>query len=113
MALLTVEMVSRSGVDVAGVAAASGGDEFTNSGSEFVEIKNGGASSINVTFETQATVDGEAVADKVVAIPAGVTKIIGPFPRGVYNDVNGRVKISYSAVTSVTVKVLKLKCVAE
>lgn len=107
MAVLTAETVSRSGVDVAGVAASSGGDEFDNSGSDFVEIKNGGAGSINVTFVTQATVDGEAVADKVVAVPAGTTKIIGPFPKGIYNNANGRVQMTYSAVTSVTVKVLR------
>lgn len=106
MAILTAATVSRAGVDVVGAAAGAGGDSFANTGKEFLEVKNGGAASINVTLDIVATLDGQPVTDPVVAVGAGVTKIIGPFPTGIYNDANGRVNVSYSAVTSVTVKVL-------
>lgn len=107
MAVLTAVPVTRAGLDVVGVAADAAGDEWVNTGQEFVEVKNGSAVSINVTLNIKALLDGAAAVNPVVAVGAGVTKIIGPFPKGIYNDTsNGRAKITYSAVTSVTTKVL-------
>jgi hypothetical protein len=108
MATLTVATASRSGVDMAGASCAGGGDAFLNSGQEVVQIFNGDSGSHNVTFVTQATCDGLSVTDLVVAVAAGVTKTIGPFPSGIYNDANGLLQMTYSAVTSQTVKVLKV-----
>ena len=108
MATLVAVDISRAGVVADGVAAAGGGDAFANIGAEILLVKNGSVSSINVTLVTQATVDGNAVADPVVAVGAGVTKAIGPFPRYIFNDANGLVQVTYSGVTTVTVKVLKL-----
>lgn len=108
MAVLTVTPVTRAGVDVAGVAADVAGDEWANTGKEIVEVKNGSGVSITVTLDVKATLDGNAVTDPTVTITAGQTKAIGPFPRGVFNDANDRAKITYSAVTSVTTKVLQV-----
>lgn len=108
MATLTVAASDRAGVDVAGASAAGGGDAFANTGYELVIIKNGDASDHTVTFVTQATVDGQAVADRTVTLTAGHTYAIGPFQPGIYNDANGLVQMTYSAVTSVTVKVVKI-----
>lgn len=108
MAILTVAAVSRAGVDAAGAAADVAGDSFPNTGAEFLLVKNGDAAPINVTLDIKATLDGAAVTDPVVAVAAGATMLIGPFPRGIYNDANGRVSVGYSAVTTVTVKALKL-----
>jgi hypothetical protein len=105
---LTPVDVARTGVDIAGVAANVDGNFWTNTGAEMLLVTNGGGSPINVTLVTQATVDGNAVADPVVAVGNGVTKAIGPFPRYVFNDATGYVQVTYSAVTSVTVKVLRL-----
>lgn len=108
MATLAVTDVVRAGVVADGAAAAGGGDAFPNTGAEILVVKNGGVGSINVTLVTQATVDGNAVADPVVAVGAGVTKAIGPFPRYIFGDATGLVQVTYSGVTSVTVKVLKV-----
>src|SRR6266540_2006220 len=108
MATLAVSDVVRAGGVADGAAAAGGGDAFAHTGAELLVVKNGSVSSINVTLVTQATVEGNAVADPVVAVGAGVTKAIGPFPRYIFGDANGLVQVTYSAVTSVTVKVLKL-----
>ena len=108
MATLTVTTVTRAGVDVAGVAADALGDEWPNTGQEFIEIKNGGGAGITATLDIKSTVDGAAVTDPTVSIGAGATKIIGPFPTGIYNDSStGRAKVTYSGVTSVTIKALK------
>lgn len=108
MATLTATTITRSGVDVAGVTpTASTGDNWANTGYELVEIKNGSGGSINVTLDITAAPDGLAVTDPVVAVAAGATKIIGPFPPGIYNDGNGLAKVTCSSVSSVTIKVLK------
>lgn len=108
MAVLTAATVSRAGTDVAGVAAGAGGDSFANTGKEFLEVKNGSGASITVTLDVQATLEGMAVTDPTVAVAAGATKIIGPFPTHLFNDANGRANVTYSAVTTVTVKVLTI-----
>lgn len=110
MATLAVTPISRAGLDVTGVAAdAALSDEFPNTGFEFVEIKNGGGAPITVTLDIKPTLDGAAVVDPTVSISNGVTKIIGPFPPAFYNDsTTQRAKVSYSAVTSVTIKVFKI-----
>ena len=110
MATLPVNTIVQTGLDTSSSygAANSGGDELPNTGREFVHIKNGGGSSINVTITSEATHEGLAVADPVIAIDAGDEAMIGPFKRGVYNNANGRVAIAYSAVTSVTIAAFKL-----
>jgi len=55
---------------------------------------------------TQQTVDGEAIADKTIVIPAGERHLVGPFPKTVYNDSNGRVQLSYSSETDIEVAVI-------
>lgn len=108
MALLTAAVLARTGVDIAGVTPGGSGDTFVNTGQEYVIVKNSSGGSINVTLDVVATVDGAAVTDPVVAVGAGVEKMIGPFPTGWYNDGNGQAKVTCSATTSVTIKVVKL-----
>lgn len=108
MTTLTVVPVTRAGVDVAGVAVSAGPDSFANTGKEILEIKNGSGGSINVTIPVQATVDGMAVASDVIAVGNGVTKAIGPFPTGMYNNGSGLVLFTCSATSSVTAKALQI-----
>jgi len=90
------------------VAAGAGGDEFDNDGRTWVEVTNGGGGSINVTVD-QVNPDSQGrVLDPVIAVGAAVTKRFGPFEKTLFDDANGRVKLSYSGVSSVTVGVFKL-----
>ena len=115
MADLTKQKILESGLAPTMVAAAGGGDALTaNTGKEFLMVVNGGAGSINVTATVQnADLDSEShgeisKGDRVVAVGAGETKMIGPFARGAFNDINGKVQITYSGVTTVTVAELYL-----
>jgi hypothetical protein len=109
MADLTVETVARTGLNATYVACSAGGDAVLNTGVDCVLVKNGSGSSITVTVVTQDTVDGNAVADRTVVIPAGEERIIGPFRGGVtYNDVDNKVQLTYSAVTSLTIAALRI-----
>lgn len=110
MSLRTPTVVDRNGVDLAGTAADVAGDTWANSGQEFVVIKNGSGAGITVTLNIRPTaIDGTlgTVTDPTVAIAAGATRIIGPFPPGLYNDAQGLAQVLYSAVTTVTMTVIK------
>jgi len=108
MALLTVQQISRAGLTRSLTAAAGGGDTFANDGRTFLEVANRSGGSITVTIVTTANVDGNAVADTSVAVGAGVTMLIGPFPPATYNDANGIVSLTYSGVTSLTLNPFRL-----
>lgn len=113
MAALTVQQSKRAGngIDLAGVAANVGGDTFPTTGREVLVIKNGGVGSVTLTVATPSTVDGLPVGDLTAAIGAGETRMIGPFPPGVYaadGQPGNNVALSYSGVTSVTVAVVRV-----
>ncbi len=106
MATLVVQKPSLTGVTVTFVSAAGGGDVFPNTGREFIHIKNGDASSHDITVNSVTPCDQGADHDLVVAVGAGVTKAIGPFATTRFNDGSGNVSLTYSAVTSVTIAIV-------
>jgi len=114
MAILTVTTVGRGASavnpDGVAVAAAGGGDSFVNTGVEFLYIKNAGVGAMTLTypFVTTLSVDGQDPPDPSISVTNGQNRLIGPFPVHLFNDTNGRVNLTYSGVTSVTVAPLKL-----
>ncbi len=108
MALLTAALMSRAGVSTVGaLPTASTGDTWANTGAELVAIKNGAGAPMTVTLHIPATIDGAAAVDPTITIADGVTELVGPFPVGYYNDVNGLAKVTCSPVTGSTIKVIK------
>lgn len=73
------------------------GDDYVmaNTGVERLLILDA-ASGVNLTVTTPGTVDGLAVADRVVAIAAGGAQLIGPFNPAVYNDGDGDIAFDFS-----------------
>ncbi len=109
MAALTMQDVVRAGIAPTYAAADVAGDNFVNDGRIMIHLKNTNAAVRNVTVITQMVVDGKAVADDLIAIPATTgDKMIGPFPPTIYNDVNGKVQLTYDAVTNLTIAVIRL-----
>lgn len=109
---LTIVNFAEAGITHAAVAANVDGNMFDNSGKEVLMVINGSGVSVNVTIQTQQTINGLAVADRVVAVGAGVTKFMGSFqPLILWNVVGGvdnnKAYIDYSAVTTVTVAVYR------
>jgi|CXWL01.1.fsa_nt_gi hypothetical protein len=105
---LSVQQIVRTGLTHTFAAVDQpNGNEFVNDGACFLYVKNASGGSINVTTITQPTVDSLAVADLVVAVGAGVNKLIGPFPPSIYNT-DGKVQVDFSAGTSVTAAVIRL-----
>lgn len=103
MATLAVQKITPAGTGPTYGAAAGGGDQFTNDGRTQFHVKNGSGSSINVTVNSIAACSQGFDHDLVVAVPAGGERMIGPFEPARFNDSNGLVSVTYSAVTTVTV----------
>lgn len=114
MATITAVNTSDSGADIAFTAAAGGGDQFLNAANTVLLVKNEDASSKDVTITAQSTsvntpgYGPTTKADTVHTVAAGETAIIGTFGSRAFNDSSGYVQITYSAVTSVSVAVLKI-----
>lgn len=116
MAAMTIQTIPPTGIVPTYASVTASADTIATGGDERVmlHVKNGGGSSINVTIpavNTSARVPGVGditVANKVVAVPAGSEKIIGPFSAA-YRDGDGLVSPTYSATTSVTAAALKLE----
>lgn len=107
MAELTVQKVLLGGLDPVYSAADVLGDTFANDGKLFLHVKNGDASPKTVTIDSVAQCSHGFDHDIAVTIPASDEKLIGPFPAYRFNDANGKVKVTYSAITSVTVATFK------
>lgn len=58
----------------------------------FLAVRNSGGAPYNVTIPTPGTVDGQAIADRVVAVANGAVKFIGPFTTD-YMQADGTVYI--------------------
>ncbi|MFE3855302.1 hypothetical protein ACFXPN_29740 [Streptomyces griseorubiginosus] len=90
----------------AATAAAVAGDTAEVGPRRFLYVNNGSGGSITVTLATPGTVSGLAVADPTYAIAAGKAGVI-PLAN-VFRGSNGRASITYSAVTSLTVRPFEL-----
>ena len=108
--VITVQQIARTGLASA-LAAADGANHnyFANDGQTFLYVKNASGSPITVTINTPGLVDGLAIADLTVSVPATTgERMIGPFPPGIYNQSDGSVYVDWSSATSVTMGAFRL-----
>lgn len=117
---LTVQVISRTGLGPTYASAATGdGNVFNNSGRNvFLHVKNASGSPITVQIDTPGLIDGLNLPTKDISVPATTgERMIGPFPV-MYeqydsdNSIAAAVKVTYSAVTSVTVAAIQLPMAA-
>lgn len=97
---------SLTGLNLTMNAAAGGGDSFDNNGSVLVRINNGSGGAITITADGPKAdnfgITGDS-HDLGISVPAGENRIWGPFPTNRFNDANGRVQLTYSGVTTLTI----------
>lgn len=103
MANLTVQSISQTGITPTFAAANALGDNIRNDGKSFLHIKNGGAASITVTFDSIGKCNQGFDHDVIITVTAAGERIVGPFGVSRFNDELGKLNIAYSAVTTVTV----------
>lgn len=107
MALLSTQVVAPTGTALTFAAATVGGDTCATGSDVRLFVKNGSGSSITVTLVTPGTVDGDlAIADRTVTVAAGAETAI-PMTDLYRNPSTGVASITYSAVTTVTVAVVR------
>lgn len=111
MAELNPQVSVVGGVELVFVAASAAGDSFRNTNHEILVIRNEGASSRSVIFQSQVLKTYRAFNedhDPEGLIPAGETRYFGPFLRSRYNDETSKVKFTYSSEADLVVAVLKI-----
>lgn len=111
MAELSLQEVTRDGLNVSFVAASSGGDSLDIDGIVWLRVKNGDASAHTVTVASTvgSPPPGTTVNDVSQSIPAGEERDIGPFPKSGFGDSQRKASITYDAVTSMQIAALTIK----
>ncbi len=105
---LGVQAITRSGLEPAYTPANVDGHAIPNDGRTFLHVQCG-ATPCTATFDLPRTVDGQPVTDRPVLVPANEGRMIGPFPRDLYNQPGlEALHVDFSAVTSVTVAAIRL-----
>lgn len=100
---LAVQQIVRTGLTPVLAAANADGSYVPNDGRTYLEVANSGVET-TVTVDTPGTVDGLAVANLAVVVPATTgRKKIGPFPPDTYNQPDGTIKVTFSQVTGITI----------
>lgn len=109
--LLSTQKIDEDGLAATYDAAAAGGDSFVNDGRTFLHVKNGDASPHTATVAavqgtTRKPGFGELTKGNAsVQVAAGGEAFLGPFPTIAFGS---QPDITYDAVTSVTVAVLRI-----
>jgi hypothetical protein len=106
MTVRTVQVPTDAGIAVTMNAAASG-DQFAVDDSVLLIVKNGDASSHDVTLTTPNTEGGLAIADRTVTVAAGATEAI-LVGHARYADTGGLCSLAWSATTSMTWGVVRV-----
>jgi len=85
--VLTLQETSRDGLEV---TYAAGDDvnnhSFDNANQDIILHVINGATVCNVTVVTSMTIDGEAIPDKTINVPATEDRFIGPFRNDLYGQ---------------------------
>lgn len=101
MATVNTQNITNLGTAATYSAASPGGDRFLPADGTFLHVKNGGGSPITVTLVTPGSVDGLAVADRPISVPAGSDRFIAA-PSKLYRSNDGLGDVTWSGTTSVT-----------
>ena len=104
MATLTPQKIEELGLTISAyTACASGGDDFVNTGVEFVQVQNNhgsAARTVTITATTENISDITYGTLKKInvtkTIAAGKSMFFGPFKMLAFNNADGKVAITYS-----------------
>lgn len=107
MATLAPQQIAVTGTTVTFVAASAGGDACVPDDRVFLRVKNGSGSSINVTVVVPGSTYGQPNPDPVIAVPATTGDVTIDLPPALADPTTGLVSWTYSAVTTVTVALVR------
>jgi hypothetical protein len=106
---ITPQAASAAGVAVAYEAANVDGNSYGISSRRAIHAKNASAGALTVRVITPGTIQGLAIADRDVSVPAGSDRLIGIGDSAIYRQSDGTVHVDYpGGVTSLTVAVIEI-----
>jgi hypothetical protein len=105
MATLAAQIQTLDGLDPTLAAADAAGDDFANTGAEYLDVNNASAGAVTVTCNATRACNQGFDHNAVVSVPAGARRRIGPFSTDRFGQ---SVAITYSSATSVTVGVVRV-----
>ena len=105
---ITPQKATSAGLGPAYEPANVDGNSFRLAAGRVLHVKNGSGAPVTVTVPTPQTVDGLAVTDRAVSVPASGERLIALGTQSVYRQSGGLAYIDYSTVTSVTVAVFDI-----
>lgn len=112
MATLDVQVIgiTADGLTPTLEGATEAGDDWVNTGKEFLHIKNSGAqATVTVAMERKCSQGFQSEHNVDVVVPATTGwKMAGPFSKDKFNDANGKAQITYSAHETITIGVVRL-----
>ena len=107
MGTITARKITEAGLAESLTGAATGGDEFLNTGIEFLHIVNDHASvgyTISITAQTTSVRHPNygvlTKANQTIDVAAGAEAFMGPFRQNSFNDTNSKVQITYTVRSS-------------
>jgi len=110
MADITIQPAIRDDNDLTFITpTAVTGDQFVNTGSQYIVVHNDSAGAVTMTVTTPALADNDdlEIEDRVITIGIGDISITGPWPRDLYNDEDRKVTMVFSAVTDIKLAVIE------
>lgn len=107
MANLSAQRLAVAGLSPTYSAASAGGDTAPVGTGLALHVVNGSAAAITVTVVTPGSIDGLAVSDAALSVPAGGSGFV-PLAYVYRNPATGRADVTYSATATVNVAVLQI-----
>jgi len=107
MAFLVPQQVPVTGITPAFVAAGAGGDTCQPDDRTFLRVKNGSGGAITVTVVVPGSDYAQAKPDVAVSVPATTGDVLIHLPASLADLATGLISWTYSAVTTVTVALVR------
>lgn len=108
MADLTVQTLTDGALAAITFVAAAASQTLPYTGKEFLLVKNGDASPHDLTIDSVIACNQGSDHDKTLTVAAGAQGMLKPKPPvDRWQDVNGKIALTWSATTSMTVAAVK------
>jgi hypothetical protein len=112
MATIVAQKILQSGLVPTYSPASVGGDKLLNTGIQYFHVRNASGATITASVVPVVTVFIDPVLGRLVkltatlTLAAGESGFLGPFETGAFNDTQGFITITCSAIPSVSVAAL-------
>ena len=111
---IAVQEIVQAGITPTYAAANTDGSKWANTGTEYLEVVNADDDTpvvVTIAFnpDNKSTLDpsGLTVPDRIVSVPFGTKKKMGPFPPSQFSDSTNFAHVTFSTVTGITIGIFR------